>query len=58
VARATLDGLERGEQEIFPDPMSQSLADGWRAGVAKKLERQNAAVVESNRSPHDRSRCP
>jgi NAD(P)-dependent dehydrogenase (short-subunit alcohol dehydrogenase family) len=47
VARATLDGLERGEEEIFPDPMSQSLADSWRAGVAKELERQNAAMVQA-----------
>ncbi|HYZ29568.1 MAG TPA: SDR family NAD(P)-dependent oxidoreductase [Thermoleophilaceae bacterium] len=47
VARATLDGLERGEEEIFPDPVSQSLADGWRAGVAKEFERQNAAMVQA-----------
>ena len=47
VARASLDGVERGEEEIFPDPMSQSLADGWRAGVAKELERQNAAIVQA-----------
>lgn len=45
VARGTLDGVERGEEEIFPDPMSQSLADGWRAGVAKEFERQNATLV-------------
>ena len=45
VARGTLDGVEQGEEEIFPDPMSQSLADGWRAGVAKEFERQNAALV-------------
>jgi NAD(P)-dependent dehydrogenase (short-subunit alcohol dehydrogenase family) len=45
VARAMLDGLERGEEEIFPDPMSRLLADGWRVGVAKTLERQNAALV-------------
>jgi NAD(P)-dependent dehydrogenase (short-subunit alcohol dehydrogenase family) len=45
VARGTLDGVERGEEEIFPDPMSQSLADGWRAGVAKEFERQNASLV-------------
>ncbi len=45
VARATLDGLEQGDEEIFPDPMSQLLADGWRAGVTKVLERQNAALV-------------
>lgn len=45
VARGILDGVERGDEEIFPDPMAQSLADGWRAGVAKQLERQNAALV-------------
>src|SRR6201996_6055623 len=42
VARGALDGVERGQDEIFPDPMSRLLADGWRAGVAKELERQNA----------------
>jgi NAD(P)-dependent dehydrogenase (short-subunit alcohol dehydrogenase family) len=47
VARATLDGVQRGEEEIFPDPMSQSLADGWRAGVTKPFERQNAAMVQT-----------
>jgi NAD(P)-dependent dehydrogenase (short-subunit alcohol dehydrogenase family) len=39
------DGLEKGEEDIFPDPASQSIADGWRAGVAKTLERQFAAFV-------------
>lgn len=47
VARATLDGVERGEEEIFPDPLSQLLAEGWRAGVAKDLERQNAAMIQA-----------
>jgi NAD(P)-dependent dehydrogenase (short-subunit alcohol dehydrogenase family) len=47
VARATLDGVEQGEEDIFPDPMSRSLADGWRAGVAKELERQNATMVQA-----------
>jgi NAD(P)-dependent dehydrogenase (short-subunit alcohol dehydrogenase family) len=47
VAGATLDGVERGEEEIFPDPMSRLLADGWRAGVTKELERQNAAMVQA-----------
>ena len=45
VARATLDGIEAGEEEIFPDPMSQMLAGRWRAGVAKELERRNAVLV-------------
>ena len=45
VARAILDGVERGEEEIFPDPMSAAVADGWRSGAAKALERQNSAFV-------------
>jgi NAD(P)-dependent dehydrogenase (short-subunit alcohol dehydrogenase family) len=46
VARAILDGVERGEEDIFPDPMSQTLAEGWRNGAAKTLERQNAALAQ------------
>ncbi len=45
VARGIFDGLENGEEEIFPDPASQSIAEGWRAGVAKAMERQFAALV-------------
>jgi NAD(P)-dependent dehydrogenase (short-subunit alcohol dehydrogenase family) len=48
VARAILDGVERGEQEIFPDPLSEMVAAGWRAGVAKQLERQNAEMVQTD----------
>jgi NAD(P)-dependent dehydrogenase (short-subunit alcohol dehydrogenase family) len=44
-ARGIFDGLERGEEEIFPDPASQSVAEGWRTGAAKALERQFAAFV-------------
>ncbi len=45
VARAIFDGVENGEEEIFPDPMSESLAESWRGGAAKAMERQNAAFV-------------
>ena len=45
VARAILDAVDNGEEEIFPDPMSAAIADGWRSGVAKELERQNAAFA-------------
>jgi len=45
VARAIFDALDRGEEDIFPDPMSASVADGWRHGVAKAMERENAAFV-------------
>jgi short-subunit dehydrogenase len=47
VARAILDGVEKGEEEIFPDPMSASMAESWHSGAAKALERQNAALVEA-----------
>src|SRR5262245_7689620 len=45
VARAIFDGVENGEEEIFPDPMSASMVESWRTGAAKTLERQNAALV-------------
>jgi len=28
--------------------MSAAIADGWRSGVAKELERQNAAFAPAN----------
>jgi hypothetical protein len=39
--------VERGEEDIFPDSMSQTMADGWRSGAAKALERQNAALAQA-----------
>ena len=45
VARTIFDGVERGEEDIFPDPASQSLAESWRSGAVKALERENAAFV-------------
>jgi NAD(P)-dependent dehydrogenase (short-subunit alcohol dehydrogenase family) len=45
VARAIFDGVEKGEEEIFPDPMSASIAESWRSSAAKTLERQNAALL-------------
>jgi len=47
VARAIFDGVENGDDDIFPDPMSASVADGWRNGVAKALERQFAGLVDA-----------
>jgi NAD(P)-dependent dehydrogenase (short-subunit alcohol dehydrogenase family) len=44
-ATAIFDGVEQGEDEIFPDPMSASLAEGWRNGPVKAMEQQNAAFV-------------
>jgi NAD(P)-dependent dehydrogenase (short-subunit alcohol dehydrogenase family) len=46
VAQAVFDGMENGEEEIFPDPMSEMMAESWRTGAAKALECQNAALVQ------------
>jgi NAD(P)-dependent dehydrogenase (short-subunit alcohol dehydrogenase family) len=46
VARAIFDGVEKGEEDIFPDPTSASLAESWRSGAVKALERQLAALVQ------------
>jgi NAD(P)-dependent dehydrogenase (short-subunit alcohol dehydrogenase family) len=45
VAGAIFDGVENGEEDIFPDPMTQPIAEAWRAGVVKAMERQNAAFA-------------
>ncbi|MBV9208209.1 MAG: SDR family NAD(P)-dependent oxidoreductase [Actinobacteria bacterium] len=45
VAQAIFDAMDHGEEDIFPDPMSASVADRWRAGAAKALEHQSAAFV-------------
>ena len=44
-AHGIFDGLEKSEEEIFPDPASQQIAEGWRTGVAKGLAHQYAAFV-------------
>src|SRR5262245_13350590 len=45
-AQGIFDGLEKGEEDIFPDLASQAMAEGWRTGVVKALERQFAAFVQ------------
>jgi short-subunit dehydrogenase len=45
VARAIFDGMEMGEEEIFPDATSAAMAESWRTGEVKAMERQNAALV-------------
>ena len=45
-ARGIFDGLQHGEQEIFPDPVSESVAEAWRTGALKQLERQFAAFLQ------------
>lgn len=47
-ARAIFAAVELGEEEIFPDPMSALMAEGWRNGALKALERRMAAYVETS----------
>lgn len=45
VAQRIYDGLEAGEDEIFPDAAAEALAAGWRGGAVKALEREFAGYV-------------
>jgi NAD(P)-dependent dehydrogenase (short-subunit alcohol dehydrogenase family) len=47
-ARGIFDGLANGEEDVFPDPASQGIAEGWRTGVAKAMEQQFAAFVPAS----------
>jgi NAD(P)-dependent dehydrogenase (short-subunit alcohol dehydrogenase family) len=47
VAAGIFNGLENGEEDIFPDSYSEAMADGWRNGTAKVLERELAAFVQA-----------
>jgi NAD(P)-dependent dehydrogenase (short-subunit alcohol dehydrogenase family) len=44
-AQGIFAGLENGEEDIFPDPASQSIAESWRSGAVKALERQFSVFV-------------
>ena len=48
VAQGIFNGVENGEEEIFPDPMSASLADGWRAA---RPRRWSARTRRSSQHP-------
>ena len=47
VARAIFDGVECDEEDIFPDSTSAALADFWRNGTAKVLEREYSALIQN-----------
>lgn len=50
VARSILDGVEKGEEDIFPDPMAQSVEESWRDGAVKAMERENASLAAAIRA--------
>lgn len=50
-ARGIYDGLVQGEEEIFPDAMSQGIAAGWRASISKALEGQFKGYLQPAAAP-------
>jgi NAD(P)-dependent dehydrogenase (short-subunit alcohol dehydrogenase family) len=45
VAQRIFDGVDNGQEEIFPDPVSSALVDQWYGGPAKGLEHQFAELL-------------
>ena len=45
VAAAVFDAMNNGEDDIFPDSASAFIADSWRDGATKALERYMAQAV-------------
>jgi len=46
VARAILDGMLAGREEIFPDPMSAAIAAAWNTSAVKAMEQANASYLD------------
>jgi short-subunit dehydrogenase len=49
VARGMLDGVERGEEEIFPDPMSEKMAESWRSRARRGMSNRRGRRASSAR---------
>ncbi len=45
VAQAIFNGVDRDEEDIFPDPLAETVADAWRGGAVKALEGQLASLA-------------
>jgi len=50
VARAIFDGMENGDDDIFPDPTSEPMAAGWRGGVTNIAATEFAAMAKQMRA--------
>ncbi|MGN6568688.1 MAG: SDR family NAD(P)-dependent oxidoreductase [Flavipsychrobacter sp.] len=44
-AEGIMDGIEQGNEEIFPDAASAMMAESWYKSGAKLMERQNASFL-------------
>ncbi len=50
VAQSIFDGVEKEEEDIFPDPQSASLAESWLNSAMKALEHRFAGLVTARRA--------
>jgi len=50
VAQCIFDGVEKEEEDIFPDPQSASLAESWLNSAMKALEHRFAGFVAAPRA--------
>jgi len=44
VAQGIFNGIDNGDDEIFPDPMTEPMAEAWNNGPAKGLEQQYTEI--------------
>ena len=45
VAQSIFAGMDKGEEDIFPDAMSAAIAESWHSGAIKELERKFGALL-------------
>jgi hypothetical protein len=57
VAQGIFDGVGKGEEDIFPDPLSATLADGWQAGRPRCLSARTPRFCSLSPSPPSPSRA-
>lgn len=48
MAREIFTALDDSEEDIFPDPVSRNLAEGWRNDVVKAFERRYAGLLPAS----------
>lgn len=50
VARAIFDGIENGDEDIFPDVLSQALAEGWRGRRGQAVRAPERSIAAPRRT--------
>lgn len=48
VAARVFDAVQNEEEDVFPDPVSASIAEGWRGEAAEELRRRFAQAAQAS----------